>query len=70
MYLLCTERDCCSFPGFDNQKKNEMMLPMSWREKKRKDHHKHPKQDDANRNGNLGHNKNSSDGYGRKQQQQ
>jgi hypothetical protein len=28
---------------------------MSWREKKRKDHPKHPKQDDANRNGNLGH---------------
>ncbi len=70
MYLLCTQRDCSSFPGFDNQKKNNLMLPMSWREKKRKDHPKplNPwcKQEWQPRT----QNKNSSDGYGRKQQQQ
>ncbi len=70
MYLLCTERDCSSFPGFDNQKKNKMMLPMSWREKKRKENPKplNPwcKQEWQPRT----QNKNSSDGYGRKQQQQ
>lgn len=70
MYFLCTQRDCSSFPGFDNQKTNKMMLPMSWREKKRKDHPKplNPwcKQEWQPRT----QNKNSSDGYGRKQQQQ